>query len=80
MISTTLFIGLMPMDISKSLISDGDSLILILSIIHPAYLWHAYDSWISISIFLFSEDLNFLMSGRIISLFCDALISLATPR
>ena len=45
------------MDISKSLISDGDSLILILSIIHPAYLGHADDSWISISIFL--DKLNY---------------------
>ena len=68
------------MDVSKSLISDGDSLILILSIIHPAYLGHADNSLISILIFLMSEDLNFLMSGRIISLFCDAFISLATPR
>ena len=63
------------MDVSKSLISDGDSLILILSIIHPAYLGHADDSWISISIFLISEDLNFLMSGKIISLFFDASCS-----
>ena len=70
----------MPIDTNKFLISVGDSLILILPIIHPAYLGQADDSCMSISIFLSFEKLNFFTSGKIISLFSDALISLATPR